>query len=370
MYAARGKSVRVVAGYGNAQRAWIFVMGFDKIKEWEKSVQVSVIVPAFNAASTLANCLNALQRQTRCPDEIIVVDDGSTDDTASIAQVFGVLVLRQPHAGPAAARNLGVRHARGDIIMFTDADCEPRFDWVEQMLKPFADPRVVGAKGRYCSQQSELLARLVQLEFEDKYRRMSQFETIDFIDTYSAAYRRASFLQLGGFNETFPTASVEDIEFSFRLSERNMRLVFVPQAQVQHVHPTSLIHYLKRKARYGYWRALVYLWHPKKIIGDAHTDPILKIQFGLLVVGGLSACISLRNVYWLGVSLLATLLLIATTVPFAIRAGRRDRSVALIAPLVHLIRAVVQVVALAVGLVVHGLLNRNCAMSRFGKTAS
>lgn len=326
-------------------------------KRTHESVKISVIVPAYNAADTIADCLAALQKQTRPPDEIIVVDDGSTDETVGTAQMFGVCVLKQTHRGPAAARNLGVQAARGDIVMFTDADCVPHADWIEQMQKPFSDPKVVGVKGAYSSKQKQLIARLVQLEFEDKYDRMRQYKTIDFIDTYSAAYRRDVFVALGGFNEIFPTASVEDVEFSFRIAERNLRLVFAPRAQVQHRHPVKLVHYLRRKARYGYWRALVYLWHPHKIRGDSHSDPIFKIQFVVVIGGGISVLVGLWNPrYLLGMIGWAMLGLLATTMPFAMRTARKDWKVALIVPLVHGFRAVVQTLALVTGFLIHGIL--------------
>ena len=78
--------------------------------------------------------------------------------------------------------------------------------------------------------------RFTQLEYEDRYDRMAGVESIDFVDTYSAAYRRDIFLANGGFDRTFPTASVEDQEFSFRLTEKGYRLVFVPSAKV---YPSS-----------------------------------------------------------------------------------------------------------------------------------
>ena len=105
-------------------------------------LSISVIVPVYNGGDTLAACLQALQNQTRLPDEIIVVDDGSTDDSAEIADRFGLKVLRQRNAGPAAARNLGAQRAQGQLLLFTDADCCPASDWVERMVAPFADPLV------------------------------------------------------------------------------------------------------------------------------------------------------------------------------------------------------------------------------------
>src|SRR5437867_843258 len=119
---------------------------------------ISVIVPAFNAARTIADCVRALQRQTVCSDqyEIIVVDDGSTDDTAQVAEVAGAQVIRQQNQGPAAARNTGVAAARGELVLFTDADCVPSNDWVAQMVSPFRCCRADGVKGTYRTHQRQL----------------------------------------------------------------------------------------------------------------------------------------------------------------------------------------------------------------------
>ncbi len=249
----------------------------------------SIIVPAYQAEETIGPCVRALHEQTVPRDryEIIVVDDGSTDRTADVAREAGAdRVLTIPHGGPSAARNAGVEAAQGEIVLFTDADCEPWPDWVERMTAPFADPKVMGAKGVYRTRQRALIARLVQLEYEFRYERMARLPSIDFIDTYAAAYRRELFLRYGGFATDVPIPSVEDIDFSFRLARAGHRLVFVPDARVWHTHPSTLAAYLRRKARYGFWRGWLYIWHPEKRSGDAHTDPALKKQFALLLLTG------------------------------------------------------------------------------------
>src|SRR5688572_30164841 len=88
------------------------------------STQISVIVPAYNAAATISSCLQALLRNSDGNTEILVVNDGSTDRTAEIAREHGVTVLstNTPRSGPAAARNLGANHASGEILFFVDAD--------------------------------------------------------------------------------------------------------------------------------------------------------------------------------------------------------------------------------------------------------
>ena len=164
--------------------------------------------------------------------------------------------------------------------MFTDADCVPAFDWIAQMSTPFNDVDLAGAKGVYRTAQPELTARFVQLEYEDKYERMLGSTHIDFVDTYSAAYRRDVFLAMGGFDTTFPGATVEDQEFSFRLTEAGYRLAFIPKARVWHIHDRSLIEYARRKYLIGYWKPAVTHKHPGKLLQDSHTPQSRKSADG------------------------------------------------------------------------------------------
>ncbi len=241
---------------------------------------VSIIIPARNAADCIGNCLSALSRQTipRHQFEIIVVDDGSEDDTAAVAESHDVLVLRMRPAGPARARNAGVERANSAILLFTDADCTPRINWVERMVAAFDDPDVAGVKGVYQSTQKEVVAQFVQFEYERKYAYMAQFPEIDFIDTYSAGFRRDVFRKLGGFDTTFPEASVEDQEFSFRMHSAGHRMIFLQDAIVNHLHANGFMGYFKKKFRIGYWKVKVLKLHPGKITHDTHTPQSLKMQ--------------------------------------------------------------------------------------------
>lgn len=311
----------------------------------------SVIVPAYQASDVVGACMRALGQQTvdRAQYEIVVVDDGSTDATSDVARAAGAdRVLRVPHGGPASARNAGIEAARGEIVLFTDADCEPVEEWIARMVAPLDNPQVMGVKGAYRTKQPSLIARLVQLEFDIRYERMAELERIDFIDTYAAAYRRVLFVNHGVFDTAYIAA--EDVDLSFRLAQAGHWLVFAPNAWVWHRHPATLGRYLARKARFGYWRALLYVRYPDKISGDAHTDPALKLQFALAALLGLALATA---VFWPPAwvaALLALTFFLVTTLPFVRWAWRRDRAVALVWPGVTLLRVVVQGLGLTLGL--------------------
>ncbi len=311
---------------------------------------ISVVVPAYNASRTIRTCLAALAHQTVPASryEVIVVDDGSTDDTAALAQAAGARVIVQRNQGPAAARNHGAQEACGEILLFTDSDCEPAPDWIEQMLAAFEQPEIAGAKGAYRTRQTERVARFVQLEYEDKYDRMAHQARIDFIDTYSAGYRRAVFLENGGFDTTFSTASVEDQEFSFRLAQRGCAMVFNPAARVYHLHDGSLGEYARRKFGIGYWKALVMRKHPDKIVRDSHTPQTIKLQMLLLGLLGVSSAALLS---WPRVAVWAVGITAAgfvfSAMPFVGKIARRDPGALPVA----LPALVVRAAALGAGLV-------------------
>lgn len=314
---------------------------------------VSVIVPAFNTAQTLPRCIDALLNQTvrREAYEIIIVDDGSTDDTAEAADRRDVNLVRRNHAGPAAARNAGISRARGDLLLFTDADCEPTPNWIEAMVQPFADPKVMGCKGVYRTRQRGLLPRFVQVEYEEKYRSMEGVDSIDFIDTYSAAYRKSVFLAEGLFSEDILAA--EDVEFSFRLAQRGHRLVFNPQAIVYHSHAQSLRHYLQRKFRFGRWRSWVYIRYPQKISGDSHTPKDLRWQMLLVAMTLVSLPLAWLLPWGAWLPVLVTMAFVILSLPFLVRAGKKDLAVMFVAPFFLWVRALALGLGLCYGLARH-----------------
>jgi len=310
-------------------------------------------VPAYNAARTIDKCLEALLDQSipMSSYEIIVVDDGSTDDTVEIVQRYEPvhLLLSWPRKGAAAVRNIGANFARGDILLFTDADCIPAKAWIEEMTYPFADPNIAGVRGAYRTRQRELVARFVQIEYEDRYERIPDRECIDFVDTYSAAYRKVIFDREGGFDVRILIG--EDIELSHRLARRGHKLVFAPKAIVYHHHVTSIWRYACRKWYTAFWRVTRYKMHPGFLIRDSHTPQVLKLQafLGIVTVGTLPGAILVHQLaVW---SVASSLLLVLSGAPFYLKAVRKDLAVGLLSPVMLFVRGIALGLGFAAGIV-------------------
>ena len=317
---------------------------------------VSIIIPTFNGASRIGRCLDALLVQSSAGApitfEILVVDDGSADNTGAVVGCYpSVRLLTQANAGPAAARNRGAIEARGTILVFTDDDCVPMPGWLDAMLAPFDDPEVVGTKGIYRTRQRSLAARFVQIEYEDKYRRMAGLDNIDFIDTYSAAFVRERFLEMGGYDTSFPVACAEDVELSYRMSARHWKMKFVPEAVVYHTHPDTFAKYYRKKYKFAFWRVLAVRKNPAKGFKDSHTPQTMKLQLLFAPALLLAIIVDLAagaRVFATAVVLGAFLL---STAPFAVRAGRKDPAIGLLAPLLLAARACAQVLGVCAGLI-------------------
>ncbi len=317
-----------------------------------KAIEASIVVPTFNGAARIGDCLTALLREigTRAV-EILVVDDGSTDALSNTLLDYPrVRLLSQRNSGPATARNRGACEARGELLLFTDDDCVPTPGWLDAMLAPFADLEVVGVKGVYRTHQRSLAARFVQVEYEDKYRLMAGQPSIDFVDTYSAAFRRERFLEMNGYDTSFPVACAEDIELSYRMSALGWTMKFAPSAIVFHTHPDTWTKYLRKKYKFAFWRVLAVRKNPAKGVRDSHTPQVMKLQ--LLLLPALLVAVPLDVALRARVS--ATALVLAafgvTTLPFVARAARKDPAIGILSPVLLAARACAQFLGVAGGI--------------------
>ena len=310
-----------------------------------------MVVPVFNAENSLGITLDALLSQEGAETmEVITVDDGSTDGTESILQNFPVRVFRKENGGPASARNVGIRNARGEIILFIDSDCVPQPGWLKAMTAPFENPEISGVKGIYITRQKSLIARFVQLEFEERYKLLAKQKYIDFVDSYSAAFRKEALMRVGCFDESFPKADNEDVDLSFKLASAGYKMIFQPAAVVEHTHPATLIKYLKVKFSRGYWRMAVYKIHPGKAVKDSYTPQSLKLQILSAALFWPALLISLISTIDLFVSLITAIYMISI-LPFIVKVFSKDYPAAFAAPLMLFLRSNCFLAGVASGLV-------------------
>ena len=179
---------------------------------------------------------------------------------------------------------------------------------------------------------------------------MARQPSIDFIDTYSAAFRRVRFLETGGYDTSFPVACCEDSELSYRMSARGWKMMFTPTAIVWHQHPTTLASYLRRKAKFAFWRVPAVQNTPSKMVKDSHHPQLMKVQLlfaPALIAGLLSDLFTMCRIYPL--SLVVIGLFFASTLPFALRAFGKDPVVGILSPAILAGRSCAQLIGLIGG---------------------
>lgn len=219
---------------------------------------LSIIIPTYNRPERLASCLAAIANLNYPRDrfEVIVVDDGSKMPldrvVTPLQDKIQIKLLRQENAGPAAARNRGAKEAQGEFLAFTDDDCQPLPDWLEQFAASLAT-----------SPEAMIGGKTINALVNNPYSTASQ-KLIDYLYEYynpakgkaaffasnNIAMSKSGFDNLGGFDVSFPLAAAEDRDFCDRW-QQNYPMVYTPEAQVNHYHQLSLASFWKQHFGYG-----------------------------------------------------------------------------------------------------------------------
>ena len=216
---------------------------------------VSVIVPMYNAERTLALCLDGLAAQDHPRDahEILLVDNGSTDASVSIARRYpGITLLSEPRPGAYAARNHGLRQARGDVIAFTDPDCVPDPSWIRAIASAFADPGLELLCGRRLpGRRSAVLASIADYEnTKDGFVLDGGDEELYYGYSSNMGVRASLFGRLGPFLERPRGADTLFVRTVAR--ERSCAAIrYLPTAVVTHLELDGLSTYYKKVFLYG-----------------------------------------------------------------------------------------------------------------------
>jgi glycosyltransferase involved in cell wall biosynthesis len=248
-------------------------------------VTIGVVIPCRNEAHWIAEVLDALLEQDRRPDEVVVVDDGSTDGTGAEVdrwrltnQSMPLRIIAGQARGVAAAVNTGIAALGTDVVVRLDGHCRPAADYVRRTSELAVSPGVGVAGGawtiRPSAESTEAAAIAIAVEHPlgsggAAYRRPSPVqqaavESVESVDTVPfGCFRRSLWRELGGLDERL--WSNEDYDFNFRVRQRGLQVALDPAIRCTYYARPTLATLARQYGRYGWWKARMLAHHPQSI---------------------------------------------------------------------------------------------------------
>ena len=212
------------------------------MKSRQENKLVSVIIPAYNEEKIIGNCLESLEKQSYLPLEVIVVDDGSSDNTLKIAKKFNIPVLKQNHQGPGPARNLGASIAKGEILVFADSDMTFDKDFVKDLTKPVIKGKTIGtfSKNEFVANKDNIWSQCWNINRGWQNNRLFTKNSPDTSPVFRAISKK-EFDKVKGFD------SHGEYTDDWSLSEKlNKKAILVRGAIYYHSNPSTLIEVWKQ----------------------------------------------------------------------------------------------------------------------------
>src|SRR4051812_1542206 len=285
----------------------------------DKLPMMSVIICSYNGASTVESCLRSMERIKYPEYEVVFVDDGSTDNTQEILKKFPwVRNIRQKNMGLSHARNVGMNAARGEIIVYSDSDCEADEDWLYYVALAMVRGPHAGMGGpNLIPDEGSWVADCVGLSPGGPTHVMIDDRTAEHVPGCNMAYYTKVAKEVNGFDSQFRAAG-DDVDFIWRLQHAGYTIGFAPAAQVWHYRRNTVKAYLKQQRGYGTAEALLKYKHPDHFntLGASHwrgkiygTDRIGVRMTGDVVYHGLFGTGLFQTIYRRPASMVAAMLL-------------------------------------------------------------
>ena len=300
-----------------------------------KKLLFSVVIPAFNEASCIEACMVSLSKQTLSKHEfeVIVVDNGSVDSTASLASRYEsklpLRVVSISRRSISAARNYGVSLTTGKMIAFLDVDCIPHPTWLADAMKLVADNVIWGAHYKIPPQSSWVGSVWF------KYQANEREGPVSFLPGGNLQMTRETFMSLGGFDESVETS--EDVELCARARKRGMQVLAYPALAVVHDGtPQTLGHFYRKNRWHGKHVSRVFLAN----LPSMENLPVMALSMYTLFMFTLAILVPLIGIpyHWSWKILVAPLIL--TFLPSVLLALRKTAPAALETLLLSVLYAV------------------------------
>lgn len=248
---------------------------------------ISVIVPVYNGEKFLGRCLDAIFGSDHAPLEVLVVDDCSTDGSAALAQGYGASVISmEKNSGPGRARNFAAKQARGEVLLFVDADVVVKPETIGLIASAFeANPEISALFGSYDDEPAEtnFLSQYKNLQHHFVHQTSSPEASTFWAGL--GAVRRDVFLALGGFDyEKFAVPSIEDIELGLRLRKAGHRILLAREIQATHLKRWEPIQLIKTEVfcRAIPWSKLIVT--SKELINDMNLKTADRLSAGFVAL--------------------------------------------------------------------------------------
>jgi len=225
--------------------------------------RVSVVVCSHNGASTLGACLAGAAALAYPDYEVIVVDDGSTDATSSIAERLPVRLIRTEYKGLSEARNAGLRAATGELVAYMDDDCVPDRDWLSYLAAAFMTTPHAAVGGPNVPPPDGLVAECVGKAPGSPTHVLVSDREAEHIPGCNMAFRKDVLDEIGGFDAQFRSAG-DDVDVCWRLQDRGWTIGFSPAAMVWHRRRSSVRGYLRQQRGYGEAEGLLERKRPER----------------------------------------------------------------------------------------------------------
>lgn len=325
---------------------------------------ISVVIAAYNAEPYIRKVLDAVLTQTLPPEEIIIVNDGSKDNTLRTVKEYPkklrpelkkrfrkvkrYRIISQKNKGPAGASNTAIKAAKGDIIVSVDSDAVLDKDFIRKaagMLRKDRKKRIGVAAGYIGTANPEKFwARMMGYDLEYRYDHIGGLNAkkalVEHVSPNNTAYRREVFENVGYFDQKYHYC--QDVEFSYRIRDAGYRIVLLKDTGSVHYWRETFRGYTKQQFNVSYWRMKLVRKKKSNIKGDKVSGARMFMQVpltGLVILLYLGAL--LYAPLWIAGTALLGLLLIERYEE-AVYVTRKKRSAsALLMPFVHIWRNIV-----------------------------